>query len=103
MKFLIVTEGRDPIPPEMALPMLDMMDGWLAEHRGSGKLVDVWSFAGRAGGGGIVDVDSHEELDAIMVGFPFNATSSVSVYALADLDSALANSRKTFEMIASRG
>lgn len=103
MKFLIVSEGRDPVPPEMALPMMDMMAGWLAEHRGSGKLLDAWSFAGQVGGGGILEVDSHEELDAVMAGFPFNATSTVAVFPLADLDSALANARKTFEMITSQG
>ena len=96
MRFLVLTEGRNPVPPEMAMPMMDTMDAWLAEHRASGKLEDVWSYAGRPGGGGILNVDSHEELDAIMVGFPFSQTSSVSVHALADLDASLANSRKQF-------
>lgn len=90
MKFLIVTKSREAPPMEMALPMLQMMQGWVAEHRGSGKLLDTWSFAGTVGGGGILEVDSHEELDAIMTGFPFGQTSDVTVYALADLDAALA-------------
>ena len=84
----------------MAMPMMDMMDAWLAEHRASGKLVDVWSYAGRPGGGGILEVDSHEELDAIMAGFPFNQTSNVSIHALADLDAALANARRVFAAMA---
>ena len=96
VRFLIITEGRDPVPPEMAMPMFDMMDAWLAEHRGSGKLEAVWSFAGRPGGGGVVNVDSHEELDAIMAGFPFGQTSSMSIIPLADLDTALANGRQMF-------
>ena len=91
MRFLIVTKGRDPVPPEMGVVMMQMMQGWLAEHRASGKLQDVWSFAGQTGGGGILEVESHEELDAIMGGFPFGQTSEMQVYALADLDASLAD------------
>ena len=96
VRFLILTEGRDPVPPDMAMAMMDMMDGWLEQHRASGALVDAWSIAGRPGGGGIIEVDSHEELDAVMAGFPFSQTSSVSVHALADLDASLANARQVF-------
>ncbi len=71
------------------MPMMQAMKGWVAEHRQSGKLVDVWSFAGQTGGGGVVEVDSHEELDEIMSGFPFGPFSDVTVYALSDLDRAL--------------
>jgi len=103
MKFLLMTESRDPLPPDMAMPMLDMMSAWLSEHRASGKLLDSWSYAGRPGGGGLLEVDSHEELDAIMTGFPFGQTSTISVYPLADLDAALANAKKMFETMMSGG
>ena len=89
MRFLVVSKGRDPVPPEMAVPMLQMFQGWLAEHRASGKLEQAWSFAGQTGGGGIANVDSHEELDAMMATWPFGQTSDVDVYALADIDSIL--------------
>lgn len=97
MRFLIVTKGRDPVPPEMGAPMIQMMQGWLAEHRASGKLEEAWSFAGQLGGGGIANVDSHEELDAMMAGFPFSQTSDIQVYALADLDGSLENALATIE------
>lgn len=89
MRFLIVTTGREAPPPEMALPMVHAMRAWLAEHRASGRIVDTWSFAGRTGGGGIVEVDSHEELDRVMSGFPYNPISNIEVYPLADLDAML--------------
>jgi muconolactone delta-isomerase len=41
----------------------------------------------------VVDVDSHEELDEIMAGFPFGPFSTTEVYALSDLDRSLAASR----------
>jgi muconolactone delta-isomerase len=73
----------------MAMPSVHAMRAWLAEHRASGKIVDTWSFAGMAGGGGVLEVESHEELDAIMMGFPYGQVSTLEVYALADLDAML--------------
>ncbi|GEM_PF-1587370 len=92
MRFLIVTKGRDPLPPEMAIGMLQMFQGWLAEHRGSGKLEQAWSFAGQPAGGGIANVDSLEELDAMMATWPLSQTSEIAVYPLADLDAVLETS-----------
>jgi muconolactone delta-isomerase len=79
----------------MGMPMLQAMRAWLAEHRASGKIVETWSFAGSVGGGGIVEVDSHEELDAVMAGLPYGQTSNVDVYPLADLDRSLDQTEAT--------
>jgi muconolactone delta-isomerase len=89
MRFLIVTQQQSPIPPDMALGMIEGMKQWTSAHRQSGKIEQTWSFAGLGGGGGILNVDSHEELDAIMAGFPFGPFSKIEVYALADLDAGL--------------
>jgi muconolactone delta-isomerase len=97
MRFLVVTQSREAMPPDMAMPMMQMMQAWVAEHRSTGKMEQVWSFAGMNGGGGIFNVDSHEELDAIMGGFPFGQTSHISIYALADLDVALSDSVERIE------
>lgn len=99
MRFLVVTRSREAVPPEMSLPMMKMMQEWVAEHRSSGKMEQVWSFAGVVGGGGIMNVDSHEELDKIMGGFPFALYSDVAVYALADLDVSLADNVERIESI----
>ena len=97
MQFLIITRPTSPTPPEMLVPMLSAMEAWLAQHRASGKIEVVWSFAGTGGGGGVLEVESHEELDAIMAGFPFAPFSSVEVLALSDLDRSLANARAFIE------
>ncbi len=89
MKFLVVTTSRESMPMEMVLPAMHGMQAWLAEQRASGRLTEAWSFAGMNGGGGIVEVDSHEELDEVMAGFPFAQTSDMQIYALADLDSSI--------------
>jgi len=99
MRFLVVSKGRDPVPPEMAVPILQMFQGWLAEHRASGKLEQAWSFAGQVGGGGIANVDSLEEFDAMMATWPFSQTSDIEVYPLADLDSVLETSLANVQSI----
>lgn len=103
MRFLIVTTNRDPVAPDAGLAMIQMMQAWVAEHTASGKMEQVWSFAGIIGGGGILNVDSHEELDAVMVGFPFAQHSNVTIYPLADLDAVLSDAatrmRDTLQMM----
>jgi muconolactone delta-isomerase len=83
----------------MALPALQMFQAWLAEHRESGKLEQVWSFAGQVAGGGIANVDSHEELDAIMATWPLAQVSEATIYPLADLDAVLNVSVANIERI----
>jgi muconolactone delta-isomerase len=84
----------------MGAMMVEGMKAWLSEHRGTGKLEDVWSFAGIVGGGGILNVDSPEELDKIMIGFPFGQTSQVEIYPLADLDASLEATAAQMQMVA---
>ena len=99
MQFLIVTKQSSAPPPEMTLPLLQAMEAWLAEHRSSGKMKSVWAFAGTVGGGGVLDVDSHEELDEIMLGFPFAPFSTTEVLALSDIDRNLQGSKAVFQRI----
>jgi muconolactone delta-isomerase len=72
----------------MALGMVEGMKRWANVHRQAGTIEQIWSFAG-IGGVGVLNVDSHEELDAIMAGFPFAPFSKIEVYALADLAAGL--------------
>jgi muconolactone delta-isomerase len=101
MQFLVITKQASPPPPEMVIPLIDAMTAWLAEQRASGKAKGGWAFAGTNGGGGLIEVESHEELDAIMARFPFAPFSSIEILALSDIDQSLANA-KTFiqEMMA---
>ena len=73
----------------------------MAQNRASGKATAAWAFAGTIGGGGVLEVESHEELDAIMSRFPFAPFSTVEVIALSNLEDSL-NNAKTFveEMLA---
>lgn len=91
MRFLALSKTREAMPPEVAPMLVEAMRTWLDEHRGSGALVDVWSFAGLPGGGGILEVDSTEQLDAVMSAFPFGPFSDMEIYPLSDIDASLTN------------
>jgi len=97
MQFLVLTRQSTPPPPEMLMPMIGAMDAWVAQVRASGKAKALWAFAGTAGGGGVLEVENHEELDAIMTRFPFGPFSTIEIIALSNLDESLANARTFFQ------
>jgi muconolactone delta-isomerase len=97
MRFLVISNPKHLTPPELIPSLTDAMLAWVEQYTASGNLESTWSFAGQVGGGGIVNVDSAEELDAILIGFPFGAFSEIEVYALADLESALLGSKAAAE------
>lgn len=100
MKFLVITHPKHPIPPEIGLQLIDAMVAWVNHHASGGKIQETWSFAGIGGGGGILNVDSAEELDAIMSGFPFGPFSDVQVYLLADLHQGLQSTKQAMQAMA---
>ena len=67
MKFLVVTKAKMFPPPEMAMALLNAVDAWVKKYKSSGKLEQVWGFAGLQGGGGIGNVNSLEEFDEILL------------------------------------
>ena len=96
MRFLVVTKSRTPAPPDPSI--VDAMTAWLDQHES--KMEQSWSFAGLNGGGGILNVESLEELDDIMAGFPFGQFSTIEVYGLADLRRSLGNTRTLMSQMA---
>jgi muconolactone delta-isomerase len=100
MRFLILSNPTHLTPPEIIPSLVDAMSAWVDQHTASGKLESAWSFAGRVGGGGILTVDSADELDAIMVGYPFGSFSDVEVYPLADLEGSLQRAKAAAQAFA---
>ena len=93
MQFLVITRQQTPPPPDMLMPMFGAMEAWVAQNRASGKATAMWAFAGTPGGGGVLEVESHEELDAIMSRFPFLPFSSIEIIPLSSLDESLTNAK----------
>lgn len=53
-----------------------------------------FGFAGRSGGGGILDVAAHVELDEIMSEFPFAPFSNIPVIPLTDVHAAIGRGKQ---------
>ncbi len=92
MRFLIVTRSENPVPPDMALPLVEAMGPWLERH--ASRIEQTWGFAGTQGGGGIAKVDSLEELDEMMADFPFAPFSRIEIYPLVDLAGSLERAKQ---------
>ena len=95
MRFLVVTISKHPTPPEVASALIDAMRPWQDKY--AEQFEQAWGFAGIQGGGGIVNVDSLEELDALMAEFPFQPFSNVEIYPLVDLDGALQRAKEAIQ------
>lgn len=84
MKFVILSKQKHMIPPERAIPIIDAFLAYIKKYTESGHFKDVWTFAGRGGGGAVVVVDSLEELDGMVAEYPFGPFSDIEVYPVVD-------------------
>jgi muconolactone delta-isomerase len=103
MRFLIVTMQNTPPPPDMALGLFEALSAWAKSNQEQGKIEQVWSFAGLPGGGGIANVNSLEELDALMTSFPMSPFSDIETYPLVDLEPSLENVRQAIRSMMPQG
>ena len=85
MQFLIISNPKFQVPPEMLGPVLDGFIAYLTKYTESGNIRESWSFAGRVGGMALIEVDSHEQLDAILAESPVGPFSEIEIHALVDL------------------
>ena len=85
MRFLITGKNKFPMPPEIAPGVVDATIAWAKKYTGNGKIEQLWGLAGIAGGGGIANVNSSDELDAIMTEFPLGPFTDMEVYPLTDM------------------
>ncbi len=89
MRFLVLTFTNQMMPPETAAQATGATIEWINKYREKGIMKDVFSLGGINGGGGILDVDTPEQLDEIMIEFPMNPFSEIKIYPLSDVKHAL--------------
>jgi hypothetical protein len=101
MKFLlIVTPRRDSsIPPTAVAQMLAAQRDWLHDRRDDGTVEFVYSFA-TGGGCGVVNVESHEALNQLLLDSPAFIVNDYDARALADIDISLGNAIAALERAA---
>jgi muconolactone delta-isomerase len=95
MKFLVVSKSKYPVPPEAIPSVIDGAIAWKRKYEG--KMEQLYAFAGMLGGGGIIDVDSAEELDTIMGELPLAPFSDIEIYLLTDVEGVWQRSKRIAE------
>ena len=100
MKFLVVSKAKMPFPAEMALVLTEAVEAWAQKYVASGKIEQVWGFAGLQGGGGICNVESLDEFDSMMTEFPYAPFSDTEVYGLTDFGVRMGNQKQLIKKMA---
>ena len=104
MRFLVMSKPRHFIPPDQVIGLTEALGIWTDQQLASGKFEQVWSFGAFQGGGAIANVDSLEELNGLLTGFPFGGFSEVQVFQLLDLKPALEQAKEAVTAtLAARG
>ena len=97
MRFLVNGKNRSPVPPEAFPALLDAMLAWISRYKGK---MEVWGFAGIPGGGGIINVDSVEEMDSIMVEFPLGPFTDTEIIPLVEIEPQLQHIKQVVQAMA---
>jgi muconolactone delta-isomerase len=94
MRFLVVANNRGPVPPDMAIGLFESFSAWLKKYTANKKIEQAFGFAGEQGGGGILNVDSFDELNAIIAEWPLNPFSQIDVHPLMDLQTSIQQTKQ---------
>jgi hypothetical protein len=102
MKFLVLTTPRPSptIPPKAAAAALSATREWLGQRRTDGTFECAYGLV-TGGGCAIVEVESHEALNKLMLDAPASMISDYEVWALGDADVQLGNAISALERAAS--
>jgi muconolactone delta-isomerase len=95
MKFLIIVKNKHMAPPEVLSGLIDATLAWARKYQK--QVPEIWSFAGQQAGAGIGNVESFEELDAILAELPIGPFSETEVYPLVDLDASLRRQKESLQ------
>jgi muconolactone delta-isomerase len=103
MKYLILQKPfQVPSPPEAMKATAQALEASMRifdDLKAKGKCDLVYSFAGISGGVAIVDLDSPEELDQLVMQTPISAFGQIEVYPLVDLKNSLEALKKVIAQI----
>jgi muconolactone delta-isomerase len=98
MRFLIVSKPKFMVPPELGLSLIDAFTAFIDKNKAAGKLEAAWSFTNTQGGGGIINVDSLEELDSLLAEYPYGPFNENEIYPLVDLKESMQRVKQVVQM-----
>jgi muconolactone delta-isomerase len=89
MRFVVIDRGaKFPLPPEQMPALWPQFVAWRERYRD--RMESFEFFIGGGGGFGVVNVDSAEELQQMLIEYPFTMVDEVEVRPIADGDASLA-------------
>jgi muconolactone delta-isomerase len=81
----------------MGPTVVDALQAWADGYTASGKMEHVWGFAGARGGGGVLNVESPQEVDEIVSSSPVASFSETRVYPLQEIHEVIAHGKQAME------
>ena len=98
MRFLVTLKQKYMVPPEVQVGLLDGSIAWIKRYTASKKMEQSWAFAGTPGGGGVLNVNSAEELNQIMAELPLGAVGEIEIQPIIDVEEAMTQAKKAILM-----
>ncbi|MBW2646845.1 MAG: hypothetical protein JRE23_11835 [Deltaproteobacteria bacterium] len=98
MKFLVITDDSK-MPQDVGPVMVQSMERWTAERKKTRNIEAIYSLAGNHGAILIIDVDSPEGLDELIISMPACVCSDFQIYPLADFGTAMKNLKQHYKKV----
>ena len=100
MRFALTGKTIHQIPPEMFPGLIDAAVAWANKYTTNKKVEHIWHFSGGMAGVIIVNVNSAEELNAMIAEFPFAPFAEMEVHALLDFRDAMQQIKQVVQAMA---
>ena len=86
MRYLVLTKPLFPWPPDKVGAFMESLIAWGRKYQAIGQMEDIWCYSGKPGGGGILNVQSHDEFNNIMIEFPLFQFSDTECIPISDFE-----------------
>jgi muconolactone delta-isomerase len=99
MRFLVTLNQKYMVPPEVQIGLMDGSIAWAKKYTASKKLEQSWGCAGMPAGGGVLNVNSIEELNQIIAELPLGAVSETEIRPIMGMEEAINQAKKALMAI----
>ena len=86
MSFLVHGRVTNQVPPDLAVDLTDAYLGYVKKWKSEGAVDQVWNYVGCLGGCMVVNLESVDELDRMLMEHPFVPFMEVKVEPLVEAE-----------------